>query len=292
MPIGTSQLRLALDVSENKSARVSRSNPFVKWAGGKRKLLNDLLAIAPTDFERYIEPFVGGGALALAIEHSPMLLNDANPELINAYLAVRDHLEELMTMLDAHQSAHSETYYYAVRGLSSESLGVVEQAARLIYLNKTCFNGLYRVNRQGIFNVPSGGYVVPALYDKSNLHSVSRTLQHAELSTGDYYAFLDRHARSGDFIYLDPPYIPVSRHSDFKRYTKEQFRAADQIALADLYDDLVRRGAYPILSNSYCDTTLTLYAKHTIKVVHMGRNISNQGQGRGRIPEVLVIPKT
>ncbi len=276
---------------KRQTSVVPKALPFIKWVGGKRKLVDSIISAAPSSFERYLEPFLGGGAVALALGHSAMLLNDANEELINVYRIVRDDLDALLALLDEHQSKHSEIYFYQVRAQRVAELSPLEQAARFIYLNKTCFNGLYRVNRYGEFNAPSGKYDNPILYNSHQIRNASAVLRNTELFSQDYYTFLTHHARPGDFIYLDPPYVPVSIYSDFKRYTKEQFREKDQYKLAQLYTDLVAKGAYPVLSNSYSELTLHLYAKHDIQIVHAGRNINNKGTGRKAIPEILVKPR-
>ncbi len=268
-----------------------KSVPFVKWVGGKRKLIDIIISAAPPTFERYLEPFLGGGAVALAIGYHSMLLNDANEDLMNVYFMVRDDLQTLLTLLDEHQSKHSEMYFYEVRAQKTSSLSKQEQAARFIYLNKTCFNGLYRVNQKGDFNTPFGRYTNPILYDLSQIRKASAILRSSELYNDDYHTFLTHHARPGDFIYLDPPYVPVSMYSDFKRYTKEQFRERDQYKLAQTYDELIALGAYPVLSNSYSELTLNLYSKHSIQVVYAGRNINSKGTGRKAIPEILVKPR-
>jgi DNA adenine methylase len=265
--------------------------PFVKWAGGKRKLVDYIISAAPVSFARYLEPFVGGGAVALALGYSRMLLNDANVELMNVYCVIRDSLDALISLLDEHQKKHSKEYFYMVRAQNPTNLSSVEQAARFIYLNKTCFNGLYRVNKYGQFNVPFGRYKNPILYNLEEIRAASKVLQSAELFAEDYHTFLKRHARPGDFIYLDPPYIPISQYSDFKRYTKKQFRENDQRVLAQVYSELVGLGAYPVLSNSYSELTLDLYAQHHIQIVYASRNINHKGMGRDPIPEILVKPR-
>jgi DNA adenine methylase len=267
------------------------AQPFVKWAGGKRRLLPEIRKVAPDSFDRYLEPFVGGGAVAFAFNYHPMLLNDANAELINTYEVVRDQLADLVTLLDAHRMAHCEAYFYEVRKQNPNDLSTVEQAARFIYLNKTAFNGLYRVNRFGQFNVPFGRYKNPILYDLDNLTAVSSILQSAELFSLDYSAFLGQHAKPGDFIYLDPPYQPIGRYSDFKRYTKNQFREGDQSELAQVFNELIKLGAYPVLSNSYSELTLELYSEHNIQIVEAPRAINNNGSGRGPVREILVTPR-
>jgi DNA adenine methylase len=285
------QLLLNFVGVESGSVVVPKASPFLKWAGGKRKLLEDIFKLAPRSFDRYLEPFLGGGAVALALGYHPMLLNDSNADLINTFRVVRDDLDTLISLLDAHLQRHSEDYFYAVRAQKLDDLSPSEQAARFIYLNKTCFNGLYRVNRFGQFNVPHGRYDNPVLYDRDNLLAASHVLLRAELYAEDYAVFLKQHAQPGDFIYLDPPYVPISQYSDFKRYTKEQFREEDQRSLAQLYNELVELGAYPVLSNSYSETTLSLYADHDIQVVYASRNINHDGTGRDPIPEILVRPR-
>lgn len=265
--------------------------PFVKWAGGKRKLVDVIISAAPASFDRYLEPFVGGGAVAFALNHHTMLLNDANTELINVYRVVRDQLAELLPLLDAHRQKNSKAHFYEVRAQKTADLHPVEQAARFMYLNKTCFNGLYRVNRRGEFNVPYGRYKEPQLYNLVDIRRASAVLQHAELFAEDYMTFLKQHARAGDFIYLDPPYVPVSQYSDFKRYTREQFREHNQYALARLYDELVAAATFPVLSNSYSALALKLYAKHDIQVIQASRTINHQGTGREPVPEILVKPR-
>ena len=278
------------DEAQYRSA-ISKAVPFVKWAGGKRKLVDYVISAAPVSFDRYLEPFLGGGAVALALGHHKMLLNDANTELINAYHVIRDNLDVLLPLLDEHQRRHSKEYFYTVRAQEPSNLNSVEQAARFIYLNKTCFNGLYRVNKHGQFNVPFGRYKNPTLYNLENMQVASVVLQRAELFAEDYHVFLKQHARPGDFIYLDPPYMPISQYSDFKRYTKKQFRENDQHILAQVYNELVDLGAYPVLSNSYSELTLDLYAQHHIQIVYVSRNINHEGTGRDPIPEILVNPR-
>lgn len=265
--------------------------PFLKWAGGKRKLVDIIIHSAPVSFKRYLEPFVGGGSVALALGWQRMLLSDSNPELMNTYQVVRDDLDALLPLLDEHQKNHSEAYFYTLRAQEPAALSPVGRAARFIYLNKTCFNGLYRVNRYGQFNVPFGRYVNPVLYDRASISVASSILRCAELYAEDYTVFLKEHAQPGDFIYLDPPYVPVGQFSDFKRYTKEQFRVDDQRRLAKVYNHLVDLGAYPVLSNSYSELTLSLYAQHDIQIVYASRNINHDGSGRDPVAEILVRPR-
>lgn len=271
---------------------IAKAKPFLKWAGGKRRILENIISAAPISFERYLEPFVGGGAIALALGYHTMLLNDANSELMNVYYIVQNNLDDLLPLLDEHQKNHSKDYFYTVRAQEPIHLKSVEQAARFIYLNKTCFNGLYRVNKRGEFNVPFGKYKNSVLYELRAIEEASKALHEADLFSEDYQIFLKKHARPGDFIYLDPPYIPIRQYSDFKRYTKEQFRESDQYKLAQIYNDLIALGTYPILSNSYSELTLDLYMQHHIEIIFVSRNINHEGTGRNPIPEILVTPRT
>lgn len=293
MTINRNIIQYSLDYDEVISLPSIRSKtaPFLKWAGGKRKLVDIIINSASVSFKRYLEPFVGGGAVALALGCQWMLLNDSNVELMNTYQAVRDDLEALLPLLDEHQKKHSQAYFYGTRAQNPGTLSPIERAARFIYLNKTCFNGLYRVNKHDQFNVPFGRYVNPILYNRENIFAASYALRYAELYAEDYAIFLKQHTRPGDFIYLDPPYVPVGQFSDFKRYTKEQFREDDQRRLAELYNELLDLGAYPVLSNSYSEITLNLYAQHDVQTVYASRNINHDGTGRNPIPEILVRPR-
>jgi DNA adenine methylase len=269
------------------------AQPFVKWAGGKRRLVAAILAESPPQFGRVLEPFVGGGAVALALGgQQPLLLNDANAELMDAYRAVRDALPALIARLDAFAAGHSAEQFYRVRALAPAGLPSLERAARFIYLNKTCYNGLWRVNRHGHFNTPLGRYVRPRLYDPAGIAAASAALAGAVLETGDYRAFLDRHARAGDLIYLDPPYLPAGGYADFRRYTDRQFLDADHIALADVFDQLIAHGAYPLLTNADTPLARRLFARHRIVPLSAARSINHDGRGRGAAPEILVTPVT
>ncbi|MCC7362410.1 MAG: DNA adenine methylase [Anaerolineales bacterium] len=266
--------------------------PFIKWAGGKRGLVPEIRRLLPAKYGRYLEPFLGGGAVALALNSRPMYLNDINEELINAYLVIRNNLEQLILILDGHQSAHSESYFYAIRDVEPALLTSIERAGRFIYLNKTAFNGLYRVNRRGEFNVPFGNYKNPILYERENLEALSSFLIGVYLSCQDYAEFLELHAQVDDVIYLDPPYQPIGKYSDFKRYTKNQFGEQDQRKLARIFDKLANLGAYPILSNSYSELVLELYRHHVITVVDSNRAINKNAAGRGPVREVIVTPRS
>lgn len=264
----------------------SKAKPFLKWAGGKTRLLPVLRAfLARQTFRRYYEPFLGGAALFFDAAPKTSVLNDRNPELIFCYEVVRDHPGELFSTL---KRMHvNEKEFYRIRSLAPESLEPVERAARFIYLNKTCYNGLYRVNRKGEFNTPYGSNGKVSLADEDNLHRASRILKNGRLTSGDYSAAV-KDAERDDFVYLDPPYLPVGKYADFKRYTKETFFEGDHRKLADCFRELSERGCHVLLSNSYHEKIEKLYSGFYQKEVEMPRFINCKGAGRGRVRELLV----
>jgi len=266
--------------------RDSKAKPFLKWAGGKTRLLPVLRkCLVRQTFQRYFEPFLGGGALFFDIAPKAAVLNDSNSELIFCYQIVRDHPAELFAMLKQKQVSESE--FYRLRGLNPESLPPVERAARFIYLNKTCYNGLYRVNKKGQFNTPYGRNAKVSLADEDNLSGTSRLLKNVQLMSGDY-SLVVKAADAGDFVYLDPPYLPVSKYADFKRYTKETFFEDDHRKLAETFRELAVKGCLVLLSNSFHEKIAKLYSGFYQEVVEMPRFINCKGEGRGRVRELLV----
>lgn len=266
------------------ASRVQAAGPFVKWAGGKTQLLGQLEKHVPQRFNTYYEPFVGGGALFFHIQPDNAVLADSNNELINAYTVVRDNVEALIELLSTYK--HSKKFYYSLR--SQQPLEPIERAARFIYLNRTCFNGLYRVNKMGEFNVPMGAYRNPTICNSGLLRACSEVLQRVKLLALDYKDTLAL-AGEGDFAYLDPPYHPVSKYSDFKRYTREFFYEQDQIELKHVVDHLVEKGCAVVASNSYCDFILDLYSDYEIISVAARRSINSDPSKRAPIKEVLII---
>ncbi len=267
-----------------------KARPFVKWAGGKTQLLPYLLSHVPATYKRYVEPFVGGGALFFTLQPKKALLNDSNPELINAYQVIKHDPDELVTILERYQKQHNRTFYYKIRAQDFNQLAPSHRAARFIYLNKTCFNGLFRVNKLGQFNVPIGSYKNPNILDIENIFACSQALQQAELFCMDYVEFLNKYAKKDDFIYLDPPYLPISKYSDFDRYAKEKFRVGNHIELALIYQKLVDNGSHPILSNSDSIFTEKLYASFKLDKVMASRYINKDAEKRGKIKEIVVHP--
>ena len=268
-----------------------KARPFVKWAGGKTQLLPQILPLFPKSFNCYIEPFVGGGAVFFTFLPDKAHINDSNVELITTYRVIKKNPNKLIRLLAEHQASHDKEFYYSMRSLKTETLDDIEVAGRFIYLNKTCFNGLYRVNQKGEFNVPIGSYSNPKIVDEGNIISCSKALKNTEIHCKDYREFLDEFVESGDLIYLDPPYIPVSEYSDFDRYSKEKFRIQDQIELSTYYKKMIERGAYPILSNSSSVFTEKFYSSYELKKVEATRSINKDGNKRGKIEEYIVVPE-
>ena len=263
--------------------------PFVKWAGGKTRLLQDLLADVPLKFENYFEPFVGGGALFFKLcslgRIKKAFLNDSNKDLMTAYEVIKTKPYELIKELASPNYKNSEETYYEIR--AKEPTNKVQQAARFIYLNKTAYNGLYRVNSQGKFNVPFGKYENPKILDMENILSVSKALQTDELTCIDFEQAVEK-AKEKDFVYLDPPYHPISKTSSFTSYTRENFTEKDQKRLFKCFQLLDEKGCFVMLSNSCAPLIEELYKDYNISVVMAGRAISCKGEGRGKINEFLI----
>lgn len=265
--------------------------PFLKWAGGKRQLLPRILGLAPARIETYYEPFVGGGAvffaLAAAQRFARAVLGDANPELVNCYLTVRDDVEKVITELQKHRNTPDD--YYRVRRRNPAKLTDAARAARVIYLNRCGYNGLYRVNSGGQFNVPFGRYLRPKICDVPRLRAASRALQGTTIVCGDFREVLDAE-RPGpeDFVYLDPPYVPISRTASFTAYARRAFGPDNQRRLAEALGSLSRERVPAVLSNSYCTATLRLYEGLKHQKVPARRAINSVGQRRGPVSEILV----
>lgn len=268
--------------------------PFLKWAGGKTQLLADLLPLFPEQFDTYYEPFLGGGAVFFALAREKRfgqaVLSDSNPELVNAYVAVRDDLGKVLSLLRRHARKHCEQYYYEVR--ISSPRGSAQRAARTIYLNKTCFNGLYRVNRLGGFNVPFGDYKNPPIVDAENLEAVSIALQGVQLSCQDFGMAIAQAAANLKRIavYFDPPYLPVASGS-FVSYDRMPFGKEEHQRLADGFRALADLEVHVVLTNSSCDETYRLYGGLGIENVSSRRSINRDGKARGAVQDVIVFSK-
>ncbi len=273
-----------------KKKNSMQAKPILKWAGGKTQMLGDLLPKVPTSYGRYIEPFIGGGAMFFALNPNDAVIADSNPELINMYKQVADNVDAVISYLQKYEN--TQEMFYRVRALEWEELPEAEAAARTIYLNKTCFNGLYRVNKKGQFNVPFGKYKAPKFCDVEALYTASEALQKSNIVCGDYLSVLKEFARPGDFIFLDPPYLPISEYADFKRYTKEQFYEEDHVELAKEVFRLQELGCYVILTNSNHPLVHELYKPFNIEVIQTKRYISCSGSNRkGEDVIVTVLPK-
>lgn len=259
--------------------------PFLKWAGGKTQMISDILKFTPNKFNKYIEPFIGGGALFFNLNHPKSIISDLNEELVITYKQVQENVYEVINILEKYHN--TETFYYKTRSLDTQKLSHAERAARLIYLNKTCFNGLFRVNKKGEFNVPYGKRNGSFL-NKENLLRSSDYLQNTEIYFSDYKEILKKYAKKGDFVFLDPPYQPVGKHSDFKRYTKEFFYEEDQIELAEIFKDLTNKGCYVMLTNSDHPFILDLYKDFHIEIVETKRLISSNPKTRTGI-DIIVL---
>lgn len=262
-----------------------RARPFLKWAGGKTQLLPQILARLPQRFGTYHEPFLGGGAVFFALGPQRGVLSDINADLIRTYQAVRDDVGAVVRELRQH--AAEEEHFYQVRAQEPGRLSGVASAARTIFLNRTCFNGLYRVNRRGEFNVPFGRYANPTICDVDNLTAVSRVLKGVELRVESVFDMGAR-VRKGDLVYLDPPYDPVSKTASFTSYARNGFGREEQERLAQLYRELVDRGAYVMLSNSDTKLINDLYKDFHIDRVYARRAINARADRRGPVSEVLV----
>lgn len=267
--------------------RGGAARPLLKWAGGKRQLLDQIRRRLPDSIETYFEPFVGGGAVFFALRREgrfkKAVLSDQNQELIDTYRAVRDDVASVIRALRT--LPHSEEDYYRIR--ASRPRVPARRAARMIYLNRTGYNGLYRVNRSGQFNVPFGRYVRPNICDEERLVEVSHSLKGVGLEVADFGSVISS-SRPGDAVYFDPPYVPISATARFAEYHKSVFGDEEHRRLADCYRELSQRGVAAVLSNSDTPRTRELYGAFAHEFVSARRNINSEGAGRGPTSEILV----
>ncbi|MDD9938554.1 MAG: DNA adenine methylase [Myxococcales bacterium] len=278
-------------LDQTTPAALRAPSPIVKWVGGKGRLLPQLTPLLPPGVElmRHVEPFVGGGALFFGRRPARALLCDVNPALINTYEAVRDASGEVIGHLEDLASEHSKESYYRVRERYNRArkLTSAQRAAMFIYLNKTCFNGLHRVNRRGEFNVPAGRYKNPNIVNADGVLAASAQLQSAKLVCDGFEGLLSR-ARPGDFIYFDPPYEPVSETANFTSYAQDGFAREDQMRLRDVFAALDKRGCKLMLSNSDVPFIRELYRAYKIDTIAAPRAINCDAKRRGPVPEVVV----
>ena len=252
--------------------------PILKWAGGKTQLLPEIIPRMPEYYNKYIEPFIGGGALFFRLNNDRAIISDSNPELINMYNEIARNSDLVINALQNYKN--EEEMFYEVRAKDWTKCDRIEAAARMIYLNHTCFNGLYRLNRKGQFNTPFGRYKNPTICNENKIHAAADVLSKAEIVCGDYLDVLKKYAEKDDFIFLDPPYVPVSEYADFKRYTKEQFYEEDQRNLAEEVHRLVEIGCKVMLTNSNHPLVHELYGRYKIDVIQTKRSINRNGEKR------------
>lgn len=267
--------------------------PITKWVGGKRQLLPELQSLLPTSYNNYFEPFVGGGALLFSLAPKKAVINDLNSDLINLYITVREEPKKLLELLELHQVNNSKEYYLKIRALDRSedfnNLTKVEKAARLLYMLKVDFNGMYRVNSKGQFNVPYGKYKNPQIANTENIEIVSEYFnKHEIIILNDDFSRAVEGAKIGDLVYFDPPYIPVSETSNFTSYTSAGFGSNEQKRLRDLFFELSDAGVYVMLSNSDTKLTRELYGQANIHEVQAMRVINSNAKRRGKIGELII----
>jgi DNA adenine methylase len=269
--------------------------PFLKWAGGKRQLLSEIKKLLPArEIKRYFEPFVGGGAVLFELQFENAVINDYNEELINCYQVIKDDPETLIKEVQKHP--HTKEAFYQLRALDRtrnfKDIPAAQRAARIIYLNKTCFNGLFRVNSRGEFNVPFGDYTNPKIIEESDIRAISEYFNSAsiEITKLDFAEAVNT-AQCDDFVYFDPPYDPISATSSFTSYSLNNFDRNEQIRLKETCDDLTKRGCKVLVSNSSTEFIKELYnsSHYTIIEVKAARSINSVGHGRNKISELLIF---
>jgi len=261
------------------------AHPFIKWVGGKRQLVPELLKYVPATYGTYHEPFVGGGALFFALQPREAVLSDSNARLIRTYRGIRDSVHEVIDQLRTFPNEKS--FFLDMRKRDIDAGSYADVAAWFIYLNKTTYNGLYRVNKRNGFNSPFGDFKNPAICDEPNLLACSEALKRAGLPVADFFEYTTN-IHQGDFVYFDPPYVPLSATSDFTSYTAEKFGPDHQKRLRDLALHLRERGVHVVLSNSGSDIVRQLYKDFTIEEVQATRRVNCQAKGRGAVTELII----
>ena len=269
--------------------------PVVKWVGGKRQIIDEIIKYVPDSFSTYYEPFLGGGAVLFELQPKKAVVNDVNEELMNIYEVIKDNVDELIEGLKRHKIKNDKAYFYEIRELDRNReqynlLTPVERASRIIYLNKTCYNGLFRVNKSGEFNAPFGNYKNPNIVNETTLRAVSAYFNKAKIrfTCQDFEDAL-KWSRKGAFVYLDPPYDPVSETASFTGYDKGGFDRNEQIRLKKTCDKLNKKGIKFLLSNSATDFIMDLYQDYKIEVIQAKRAINSKADRRGNVDEVLVM---
>ena len=281
------KVKTVIEETKNKKEQ-TRAKPILKWVGGKTQMLGNIMPKVPEKYGKYIEPFIGGGAVFFALNPDKAVIADSNPELINMYQQISGNVESVVEHLKKYKNTKED--FYAIRSLEWQELPKEEAAARTVYLNKTCFNGLYRVNKKGQFNASFGNYKAPKICDEDVLYAASTVLKKTRIMCGDYLSVLKECVEPGDFVFLDPPYLPISEYSDFKRYTKEQFYEEDHVDLAKEVKRLHELGCYVILTNSNHPLVYELYKDYKIEVIQTRRCISCNGIKRKGEDILIDIP--
>ena len=273
--------------------KLEKLQPFTKWTGGKRKLLPKLKELLPRDYNNYYEPFIGGGALFFELAPKNATINDFNEELINCYVQIKNNPKELIEILRMHKEKNSKEYYLEIRGLDRsdkfDDLSAIERAARIMYMLRVNFNGLYRVNSKNQFNVPYGNYSNPKIVDEELINSISDylNLNEIRIMNGDFEDSLNT-VKKGAFVYFDPPYIPLNDTSSFTSYTHEGFSYKDQVRLRDAVRKLTEKGAKVMVSNSSSELTIELYREFNIYYVDVTRTNGAKSTSRGVVKEVII----
>ncbi len=271
--------------------------PFIKWVGGKRGLLKQILPLFPKKFNNYYEPFIGGGAVFFELyskgllKNKKIVLSDINSELINTYNIIKTNPYELITNLENYKAQHNKEFYYKIRELDRKedykNLSNLEKATRFLYLNKTCFNGLYRVNKKGYFNTPIGSYKNPNIADRDVILSASEALQNVTIKQQSFKEIL-KEVEKDDLVYFDPPYYPLNDTSNFTSYDSNCFLEDEQFELFEVFDKLADNDVKVVESNSDTKFIKELYKKYDIQIVNANRFINSKSNGRGKITEVLI----
>lgn len=278
---------------ETKPFTKNDIKPIIKWVGGKRQLVEQLIQLMPVNYNRYYEPFFGGGALFFALRPYTAFINDVNSDLMTIYKVIKEYPIELITLLEKHKEYNSKDYYYDLRVMDRngkiDELNDIEKSARLLYMLRVDFNGLYRVNSKGQFNVPYGRYKNPNIVNKSTILAISELLNTSDITIRSIdFAKAINGIKANDFVYFDPPYIPVTPTSSFTSYTASGFNYDEQIRLQKLFFNLKERGVYVMLSNSDTDLTRKLYSNANIHTVKANRMINSNAKKRGQVNELII----
>lgn len=277
-------------------SNVKKARPFLKWVGGKGQLLEQFQELFPEKYNSYFEPFIGGGAVFFSINPKKAIINDINTTLVQTYIYIKDDVEKVIKelkklekeFLSKEQEERKEFYYKIREKYNSLPKDDFKRSLYFLFFNKTAFNGVYRENSKGGFNVPMGSYKNPKIVDEDNLRAVSESLKHTSITNASF-ADVVKKAKAGDFVYFDPPYHPVSTTSSFTSYSKDDFTKEDQIKLRDLFVELDKKGVYVMLSNSYTPFIKEIYSAYKQIPVNASRMINSKADKRGKISEIVIV---